>query len=72
MNFERVKKLILTGKTYKEISEILISEQPTARRGLSVRSIRRFCNDNQIDKKSLFGRKQLDETVQKELSKVCR
>ena len=71
MNFERVKKLILTGKTYEEISDILISEQPTEKRGLSARSIRRFCNDNQIDNKSLIGKKQLDETVQKELSKVC-
>ena len=69
MELGRVKELILIGKTYEEISEILKGEAPNAR-GLSARSVRRFCNENHIDKKNLFGKEQLDETVKKELLKV--
>lgn len=70
MELDRVKKLVLAGKTYEEISRILTSEA-TTRRGFSARSVRRFCNDNQIDKKRLFGRDQVDNIVKKELLKVC-
>ena len=69
MEYDRVKILVLAGKTYAEISKILISEAP-ATNGLSTRSVRRFCNDNNIDKKSLFGKEKIDELVEREISTV--
>ena len=43
-----VKKLVYEGKSHEEISEILKATYPSIIRGLSVRSVRRFCSMNDI------------------------
>ena len=43
-----VKKLVYEGKSHEEISEILKAIYPSIVRGLSVRSVRRFCSMNTI------------------------
>ena len=37
-----VRSLLVLGKTYKEISDELLQLYPSIRRGLSVRSVRRY------------------------------
>ena len=69
MEIEQVKKLVLAGKTYEEISTILKAETGNDR-GYSARSIRRFCHDNQIDKKHLFSNEQVDKLIKSEVGKV--
>ena len=69
MDFERVRKFVLSGKTYNEISDILTSESPN-QRGLSSRSIRRFCYENKIDKQSLLGKDRLDTILRSEVAEV--
>ena len=71
MDFDTVKEFIISGKTYEEISEILKTRSSNGDfHGLSARSVRRFCKENQIDKKTLFNRESLDETVQNEVAQV--
>ena len=43
-----VKKLLYEGKSHEQISEILKATYPSIVRGLSVRSVRRFCSMNNI------------------------
>ena len=69
MDIDRIKTLVLSGKTYEEISNILLQESSTGI-GISARTVRRFCHDNHINKKSLLGKNALDEVVQHEVSKV--
>ena len=40
---ERLESLIDRGMSYKEISHFLCTRHPSISRGLSARSIRRFC-----------------------------
>ena len=47
MEFQEIKLLRGEGKTYKQISQILILNKPNVR-GVSERSVRRFCKDNNI------------------------
>ena len=69
---ENVKKLVKSGKTYEVISKELKEQNPDCC-GLSVRSVRRFCYDYQIDKKSLLEKEKLDSIVKEEVLqvKVC-
>ena len=43
-----VKKLVYEGKSHEELSEILKATYPSIVRGLSGRSVRRFCSMNSI------------------------
>ena len=46
MDPDSVKRLLLSGKTYKEIGEYLAQQNPGNPRGLSARSVRRFVSNN--------------------------
>ena len=65
----QIKKLVESGKTYTEISEILQQNNINVR-GLSARSVRRFCFENKIDKKNLFNKENLNMVVADEISEV--
>ena len=61
-----IRKLVYEGKSHEEISEILKTTYPSIVRGLSVRSVRRFClNDIHRCKDS-----ELDTIVDKCVSEV--
>jgi len=66
---EELSRLVKSGKTYAEISKILTDRYPSSR-GFSQRSVRRFCHDNKIDKKSLLGKEKLDSAVREEVLEV--
>ena len=69
---ENTEKLVKSGKTNEVISKELKEQNPDCC-GLSVRSVRRFCYDYQIDKKSLLEKEKLDSIVKEEVLqvKVC-
>ena len=48
---EKLQALIDQGKTYEQISRMLQSANVSANRGLSARSVRRFCAANGITKR---------------------
>ena len=62
-----VKKLVYEGKSHEEISEILKATFPIIVRGLSVRSVRRFCSMNDIHR---CKDSRLDEIVEECVSEV--
>ena len=62
-----VKKLVYEGKSHEEISEILKATYPSIVRGLSVRSVRRFCSMNSIHR---CKDSRLDEIVEECVSEV--
>ena len=53
---ENIDKLVTSGKTYEIISKELKDQNPDCC-GFSARSVRRFCRDNQINKKSLLEKR---------------
>ena len=66
---ENIEKLVKSGKTYEVISKELKDQNPDCS-GLSARSVRRFCHDHQIDKKSLLEKEKLDSIVKEEVLQV--
>lgn len=62
-----VMKLVQEGKSHEEISEILKATYPSIVRGLSVRSVRRFCSTNDIHR---CKDSTLDEIVEECVSEV--
>ena len=66
---ENVEKLVKSGKTYEVIFKEL-KDQNRDCCGLSTRSVRRFCYDHQIDKKSLPEKEKLDSIVKEEVLQV--
>ena len=66
---ENIEKLVKSGKTYEVISKELKDQNPDWC-GLSARSVRRFCHDHQIDKKSLLEKEKLDSIVKQEVLQV--
>ena len=46
----KLQRWIDEGKTYREIVDTLKVEFPNVTRGLSVRSLRRFCRNNSVQK----------------------
>ena len=64
----KLQHYIDEGKTYEIISDILKDEYPSITRGLSARSVRRFCASNGISKKKGA---QLDAVVAQSVSEVC-
>ena len=49
---ETLQTLIDEGKTYQEISDILKTAHSSVHRGLSARSVRRFCSSRGISKRT--------------------
>ena len=49
---DRLQALIDAGKTYAEISDVLQAAHPSVQRGLSARSVRRFCSSRGISKRT--------------------
>lgn len=49
--FDNLQKMVDEGKTYEQISEALRMSYSSATRGLSARSVRRFCAFHGITKK---------------------
>lgn len=49
---ETLQTLIDEGKTYQEISDILKTAHPSMDRGLSARSVRRFCSSKGISRRT--------------------
>ena len=66
---ENIQKFVKSGKIYEVISKELKDQHPDYC-GLSARSVRRFCRDHQIDKRSLLEKGKLDSIVQEELLQV--
>ena len=66
---ENIEKLVKSGKTYEVISKELKDQNPDWC-GLSARSVRRFCHDHQIDKKSLLEKEKLDSIVKEKVLQV--
>ena len=66
---ENIEKLVKSGKTYEVISKELKDQNPDCC-GFSARSVRHFCHDHQIDKKSLLGKEKLDSIVKEEVLQV--
>lgn len=68
VSFERIYQL-LQNNTFEEISEILQEEFPDAR-GLSVKSIKRFCQTHGIKKRGLVSDNELDELLKSAIQQV--
>ena len=66
---ENIEYLVKYGKTYEVISKELKGQNPDCC-GLSTRSVRCFCHDHQIDKKSLLEKEKLDSIVKEKVLQV--
>ena len=66
---ETIEKLAKFGKAYEIISKELKDQHPDCYSS-SKRSVRHFCRDNQIDKKSLIEKEKLDSLVKEEILQV--
>ena len=64
---QKLQDMVDEGKTYENISEILQSSYPLIARGLSGRSVRRFCASHGIKKKKGAD---LDLVVAQSISEV--
>ena len=64
------KRVTEERKSLKQISEELKGLYPGVR-GLSARSIRRFCDENNIHTTSLLSDEDLDRVVSSSIAKVC-
>ena len=65
---EEVKDMVYQGLTHQQVSETLQARFPNISRGLSVRSVRRFCDQHSIHKPSGA---ELDSIVEDAVSEVC-
>ena len=64
---ERLQSLIDRGMSYEEISHFLCTRHPSISRGLSARSIRRFCATRGISKRK---ETELDHIISQSISEV--
>lgn len=64
---ERLQSLIDRGMSYEEISHFLCTRHPSISRGLSARSIRRFCASRGIGKRK---EAELDHIISQSVSEV--
>ena len=62
---ENIEKLVKSGKTYEVISKELKDQNPDCC-GRSARSVQRFSQDHQIDKKSLLEKEKLGSITKEE------
>ena len=65
---EELQRYVDEGKSYETISALLKQKYPSIGRGLSARSVRRFCVSNNISKKK---GPELDMIVAQSVSEVC-
>ena len=66
---ENIEKLVKSGKTYEVISKELKYQNADCC-SLSLRSVRRFCHDHDIDKKSPLKKEKTDLVVKEKLLRV--
>ena len=66
---ENIETLVTSEKTYEIISKELKDENPDCC-GFFARSVRLFCRDNQINKKSLLEEEKVDSIVKEEVLQV--
>ena len=64
-----VIELVKRGCSYEKISEILSLRHPDITRGLSGRSVRRFCKDHNIEK---LHENEIDEIIENAVEEVCQ
>ena len=64
------RRVVEEYATHRQISEELRGLYP-GRRGFSIRSIERFCNDKDIHKTSRLSEAAVEEAVVEAVAKVC-
>ena len=69
ISIQEMKNVIQSGMTYDQISSMLQSKNPTAR-GLFPRSIRRFCQINNLGRNCKLSRKEIRTKVYQCVSEV--
>ena len=69
ISIQEMKNFIQSGMTYDQISSMLQSKNPTAR-GLFPRSIRRFCQINNLGRNCKLSRKEIRTKVYQCASEV--
>ena len=65
-------KVIEERKSYATVSEELKRSNPTVTRGLSARSVRRFCKVHNIQASSRLSDMQLDRVVRSSVARVSK
>ena len=58
-----IESFIRRGLTYEEISVLLRRRNPSSSRGLSSRSVRRFCTENGLGRKCKLPSLELEKKV---------
>ena len=69
ISIQEMKNFIQSGMTYDQISSMLQSKNPTGR-GLFPRSIRRFCQINNLGRNCKLSRKEIRTKVYQCVSEV--
>ena len=69
ISIQEMTSFIQSGMTYDQISSMLQSKNPSAR-GLSPRSIRRFCQVNNLGRNRKLSRKEIRTKVYQCVSEV--
>ena len=64
-----VIELVKRGYSYERISEILRLKHPDLTRGLSGRSVRRFCKKHNIEK---LHENEIDAIIENAVEEVCQ
>lgn len=68
---EYIKDLVVTqGKTHSEVS-LLLKEAFPDKRGLSSRSVRRFCSENGIHLQNRMSNDELEQCTKDVVARVC-
>lgn len=68
VNVEEVKEMMKHGYSYEKISNFLKAKYSSVTKGLSVRSVRRFCKENNIQR---LNETEIDEIVGCAVEQVC-
>jgi len=66
---QEINQWINKGLTYREISDLLLKKAPESK-GLSMRSVRRFCKINGIGKKCALSKEELHKVIFEKQQKV--
>ena len=64
-----VMEMVKRGYSYERISHFLKANHPNITKGLSLRSVRRFCKENNIQK---LNEPEIDEIVGHAVEEVCQ
>ena len=65
------QKITIEGWTHKRVSEYLVDANPLVR-GLSERSIHRFCSQKDIHRTQRLGMEEVEGAVRQVISEVCK